>query len=298
MPDAARLTPDDIRARLLGPVASIPTPFTANGDIHFNGVANIIDTAIAGGSEVILLTVGDSQFFFLTEAEIAELTRFTIEYTAGRALTVAATGAWATRQALAFAEYCRELGADVVMSLAPAMMTAGPGLVEHYRQLAAVMPVMVVGAPDPSVVEQLVNEPNICCFKEDGSEDYAIKLLQHHGRRWRIMTGGGLYRHLLEWPFGARAFMDWSTSFLPQIGCQYWDALQRGAVNEADRITREIELPMFELCAQGIEWQALWRAMLELNGVAQRYLRAPQPTLDDAAIARIQPKLRELGLCK
>ncbi len=74
----SRLTPDDIRARLLGPVASIPTPFSADGEIHWDGVANIIETALAGGSTVILLTAGDSQYFFLTQVEIARLTRFVI----------------------------------------------------------------------------------------------------------------------------------------------------------------------------------------------------------------------------
>lgn len=293
----ARTTPDEIRARLFGPVASIPTPFDARGEIHWDGVANIIETALAGGSEVILLTAGDSQFFFLTEEEIAELTRFVIERTARRALTVAATGPWATRQALPFAACCRDLGVDVVMSLAPALMTTGAGLVAHYQRLAEVMPVMVVGAPEMSVVDALVNEPNICCFKEDGSEAYAIALLQQHGRRWRIMTGGSLYRHLFQWPFGARAFMDWSTSFAPNVGRQFWQALRRGDLVEAERITREVEKPLFNLCADGVDWQPLWRALLQLNGIAERYLREPMTTLDDATVERIAPTLRALGLC-
>lgn len=291
-------TPDEIRARLLGPVASIPTPFDARGDIHWDGVANIIETAIAGGSGVMLLTIGDSQYFFMTEAEIADITRFVIERVAGRALTVAATGPWATRQALPFAEYCRDLGADVVMSLAPAMMTGGAGLVAHYRQLAAVMPVMVVGAPEMSVADALVDEPHICCFKEDGSEAYAISLLQRHGRRWQVMTGGGLYRHLFQWPFGARAFMDWTTSVAPHLGRAYWDALQAGHLAEAERITREVEAPLFALCGLGVDWQALWRAMLEGNGIAPRHLRAPMVTLDDATVERIRPVLRAAGVCR
>jgi len=58
----------------------------------------------------------------MSEQEIAALTRFVVERTAGRALVVAATGPWATRQSVAFAEECRTLGADVVMSLPPAQI--------------------------------------------------------------------------------------------------------------------------------------------------------------------------------
>ena len=286
-------TPEEIRARLRGPVASIPTPFAADGEIDWNGVANIIAVALDSGSGVILLTIGDSQYFFLTAEEIAALTRFVVERVAGRALLVAATGPWATRQAAPFAAYCRDLGADVLMSLPPAQMTTGAGLVVHYRTLAAVMPVMLVGSPAFSVLEALRDEPAICCFKEDGTEAYAFEVLQKYGRQWPVMTGGTLARHLGQWPFGAPAFMDWTTSCVPHIGRGYWDALQRGDLAEAARITREIEQPLFALTVtHGIDWQSLWRALLARNGIAQPYLRSPLETLDEATIARLEPELR------
>lgn len=294
-----RLTPEQIRSQLEGPVTSLPTPFTATGDIHWDGVANIIETAIGGGSGVILLTIGDSHYFFMTQEEIAALTRFTIERTAGRALLVAATGPWATRQSVAFAEQCRDLGADVLMSLPPAQMTSGPGLVAHYKALAAVMPVMLVGCPAHSVLNSLLDQPAICCFKEDGSEAYAVELLQKFGRHWTVMTGGALHRHLLQWPFGARAFMDWSTSFAPKIGTGYWKALQQGNLAEAARITTEIERPLFDLAAAMdpvFGWQLLWHAILSIRGIAERHLRLPHPTATDAQVGRIRTRMAELGI--
>ena len=78
-----RKSPDEIRNLLKGPVTSIPTPFLSNGDIDWDGVDNIIEIGIGGGSGVILLTAGDSQYFCLSEDEIAQLTQFTIERTAG-----------------------------------------------------------------------------------------------------------------------------------------------------------------------------------------------------------------------
>lgn len=288
----------EIRARLRGPVASIPTPFKADGEIDWDGTANIIDVALNGGSEVILLTVGDSQFFFLTAEEIAALTRFVSARVARRALFMAATGPWATRQAAPFAAYCRELGADVLMSLAPAQMTTGAGLVAHYKTLAAIMPTMLVGCPAFAVLAELQDEPAICCFKEDGTEAYAFEVLQKYGRRWTVMTGGTLARHLAQWPFGAQAYMDWTTSFIPQISRHYWQALQQGNLAEAARITREVEQPLFDLTVtHGVDWQALWRAMLALNGIAQPYLRAPMLALEPVQIERLQPELRRLRMC-
>ena len=80
----AQTHPQTIKARLDGPVNSIPTPFLANGDIDIDGVRNIIDVGIAGGSEVSLLTYGDSQFDHLSDEEVAELTRCLIDQVKGR----------------------------------------------------------------------------------------------------------------------------------------------------------------------------------------------------------------------
>ena len=289
-----QLTPAEIQTRLEGPVASIPTPFAADGSIDWDGVANIIEIALKGGSGVILLTAGDSQLLFMSEEEIAALTRFVVERTAGRALMVAATGPWATRQSVAFAEQCRNLGADVVMSLPPAQIMSGSGLVAHYRALAAVMPVMLVGCPSHSVLDQVADQPAICCFKEDGTEAYAIELLQKYGRRWKVMTGGGLHRNLLEWPFGARAFMDWSTSYAPHVGASYWRALGRGDLAEAARITTEIERPIFDLAAAldpAFGWQMMWHAILAIKGIAQHHMRLPYPTATPEQMERIRAGL-------
>ena len=41
-----RMTPDEIKTKLEGPVMSIPTSFLADGAIDYDGVANVIETGI------------------------------------------------------------------------------------------------------------------------------------------------------------------------------------------------------------------------------------------------------------
>jgi len=45
---------------LTGPVASVPTLFSRDGSIDWNGLRNCIDFVISGGTKTILLTHGDS----------------------------------------------------------------------------------------------------------------------------------------------------------------------------------------------------------------------------------------------
>src|SRR6478752_3884005 len=105
----------ELRARVRGPVNSIYTTFTRDGDLDWPGIRSMVEAGITGGSEISLLTFGDSQLDFLSDQEVAELTRVMVEQTGGRALTVAATKRWSQRQTLEFARYCKDLGVDLLM---------------------------------------------------------------------------------------------------------------------------------------------------------------------------------------
>ena len=290
-----RKSPEEIRAALTGPVNSIPTPFLADGKLDMAGFRNIIEVGLAGGSEVSLLTYGDSQFDFLSDEEVEELTRCLVQTTAGRALTVAATRRWSDERAVSFAQFCREMGVDVLMVLPPEHARPD-GRIRHYRAVAGVMPVMLVGYPAFDILDAVVDQPNICCFKEDGPLDYAPDAMQRYGDRWKFMTGGGLWRNYTQWPW-APAFFCFFSSFAPHIAQRYWQACQNADVETAGEIIRTVEKP-FTALASGFSgsFQALWRTALELNGVASRYLRAPavSPTSDEVEAAR--PEIEKLGL--
>ncbi len=284
---------------------SIPTPFHQDGAIDFDGVANLVEVGIAGGTQVSLLTAGDSQFFYMTEAEIAELTRFVIERVAGRTLVVAATGRWHTAKAVEFAEFSRDAGADVLMLLPPVPELEPEGLAPLFTAVARVMPVMLVGFPPYALLDMLLDEPAICCFKEDGLDSYAFQTIQRYGGRFEMMTGGRLSRFMAQWTFGCRSFMDWSTSFAPQIGARFWAALEAGDVETASGIVKTVETPLFSIgghrTMQGSGtyqggWQSLWRTLIELNGVASRHLRSPQLSASQADVERVRPALERLGL--
>ena len=92
MPSAK--VPEEIKTQLEGPVNSIPTTFLPDCQLDWEGISRMIEVGIAGGSNVSLLTYGDSQFDFLADDEVGQLTRFLIDRVDGRALTVAATRRW------------------------------------------------------------------------------------------------------------------------------------------------------------------------------------------------------------
>ena len=291
-------TPEEIKTLLEGPVNSIPTPFLPSGEIDREGVANIIETGITGGSQVSLLTSGDSQFDFLSDDEVAQLTRLLGDRVDGRALTVAATRRWPDAKAVQFAEYCRDAGAELLMVL-PSDQTQPQGKIAHYRKIAAVMPVMLVGYPDYEILDALLDTPNICTFKEDGSLEYAKAATHRYGDHWKFMTGGGLWRNYTQWPFGVSAFFCYPSSFAPHIAQAWWQAFQDRDARAAEAIIAGIETPFWGIAddvAGG--GQAVWRTALELNGIAARHLRAPALSATKEKVEKVGAVLDAIGLVR
>lgn len=287
--------PDEIKDFLDGPVNSIPTPFLLDGEIDWQGVRNIIEVGIAGGSRVSLLTYGDSQFDHLSDEEVEELTRCLVDHVKGRALTVAATRRWPNHRAVEFAHFCKDLGVDVLMVL-PSDHATPQGKVEHYRAVAEVMPVMLVGWPPHEILDAVVDVPNICCFKEDGAVDYAPDTMQKYGHAWKFMTGGGLWRNFTQWPWRP-AFFCYFSSFAPHVAERYWRVYQDKDAVEAGKIIREIERPFAALATRvGGGFQALWRAALKLNRISSHHLRPPMISATDEEIESLREPIESLGL--
>ena len=288
--------PEEIKTHLEGPVNSIPTTFLPDGELDWEGISRIIEVGIASGSTVSLLTYGDSQFDFLADDEVGQLTRFLIDRVDGRALTVAATRRWPDAKAVHFAEYCRELGADLLMVL-PSDNALPQGKIGHYQKIAEIMPLMLVGYPTYDILDALLDTPNICTFKEDGTLEYAKATMHRYGDRWKFMTGGGLWRNYAQWPFGVSAFMSYPSSFAPHVAQRWWQAFKEGDARSAGAIIAGIEDPFWGVAAEmpgGA--QAVWRTALELNGIASRFLRPPMVSATDDEVEKIGAVLDAIGL--
>src|SRR3989304_492218 len=97
-----KMSREEMRRNLSGPVPSIRMPFNADGSIDFKGLRNYIDFVINAGSKTVMLTAGDSQYFALTDDEVAEVTKVVTEHTAGRAMVIAADRMWWTGKTIEF----------------------------------------------------------------------------------------------------------------------------------------------------------------------------------------------------
>ena len=204
--------PAELHHALNSPVPSIRTPFTADGCIDFDSVRSHVDFLIAGKARALMLTFGDSLHSVLTDNEVAELARVVVEHTRGRAKVIAADNGWATRKAVAYAEYCKQIGADLLMLLPPdwAASTTPDTLVDHFNAVGRHMPTMLVtaffsqcgvgGARPASFQSDVIRAlyeraPNQVAVKDDVLGDAGISMCMMTNERWAIVSGGWMFNH-------------------------------------------------------------------------------------------------------
>lgn len=89
---AGRVTPVEVKARIRGPIVTLPTPFTANFKVDHQAVRNIVRLGLENGIGIYELTAGNSQYNILGYDEIKKLTRVLVEAVDGRGIVIVLQG--------------------------------------------------------------------------------------------------------------------------------------------------------------------------------------------------------------
>ena len=291
-----------------GPVVTIRTPFNRDGSIDQTGLRNFIDFSISNGCKTLILTWGDSHFLCLSEVEITELTKLTVEHVAGRALVVSADMSFSTRQAVEFAKHCKALGSNMHMCVPPdwAGSCTVETLTEHYRQVAEVLPLMIntnvldargdaFGLEVLRVV--LEKSDNIAAIKDDVGGSVAQQQCLLVQDRCVMMAGGTKQLHLNMIPFGCESYMTTYLFFYPEIAHRYWAAVEGKDMKTAWDISSRYDQAFYQFVSSlpgGFD--AGIHGTLELFGVAKRWRRQPYHSLSDEEMERLRGFFQGLSI--
>jgi 4-hydroxy-tetrahydrodipicolinate synthase len=159
-----------------GVYTAIVTPFDETGTIDYETYGNLIEIQIKAGVAGIVPagTTGESPA--LTEDELKDLIKFSVEKSAGRIKVIAGTGCNCTAKAVRMAKYAAELRADGALVVAPYYNKPTPeGMFGHYKAISdeADIPIVVYNVPgrtgkniDTSTMKRIAGLKNIIAVKE------------------------------------------------------------------------------------------------------------------------------------
>ena len=132
------------------PVA--PTPFNLDGSIDLAGMRRVLDCMIDQRVDGICILANFSEQFLISDAERDILTKLCVEHVAGRVPVIVAISHFANQIVVQRAEYAKQLGADMLMMMAPyhgaLMRGSAEQTFSQFSQVSAVgLPIMVQDAP-------------------------------------------------------------------------------------------------------------------------------------------------------
>lgn len=297
---------EQAREALTGPMMSLRTPFLANGEIDYQGIRNIIDFTIDGGTKTIITTWGDTLYSILTDEEIAILTKFVVEHTAGRAMVVAADRSWWTGKEIEYAKYVRNVGADMLMVLPPnwARSCTMDTFVEHYAAVAEHIPVMVVTnvfkgysiSDSMEMLKRLCDVEGIYAVKDDLCGEFGKRLGQTVSDHIAAFCGGTKRSFLESYPYGCTGYFSVFIEFKPSVAQEFWRAVQTNDSIKISHIIKEYEAPLWDYIGsfKG-SFSAAISGIQELAGLSQRWRRKPYYSLSDDEMEKMADFFKSKG---
>ena len=233
---------EEVKARIRGLILNQPTPYKLETyEIDYEGLRANIEHWIENRVPVILLTFGTSDFAALSDREIYDLTRFTVETVSKRALVIACTNMWWLGESIKFAAFCKEIGADALMVPKHEPANATPD--DIYRFYSAIagasdIPLLyhsfLVGPKSIEVLKRVAEIPSVIAMKQETGDYGQYSLLRDAiGGRLAVVTssGGELAYHAHQ--FGVAGSLTGTGQWAPGPAVRFAEQLMAGELDKA-----------------------------------------------------------------
>jgi 4-hydroxy-tetrahydrodipicolinate synthase len=165
-----------IMMRPEGSWVAIPTPFTEDDEVDFDGFEKLVDFHVQHGTDGLLLMGSTGESPSLTVEERKQILDSVLAYAQGKLPVLAGTTGGNTKQTVELSQYAQQAGADGLLLVVPPYLSpTQDGIYEHFKAVAEAVdiPVAVYNNPgrvavdiDPTTVAALAEIPNIVADKE------------------------------------------------------------------------------------------------------------------------------------
>lgn len=160
-----------------GAGVAIVTPFTANNEVDYGKLGELIEYQIANGTDSIIICGTTGEASTLTHEEHLECIRYTVNKVAKRVPVIAGTGSNATDTAIYLSQEAESYGADALLVVTPYYNKATQkGLIAHFTAIAdsVNIPIILYNVPGrtgcnilpQTVATMFKNVKNIVGIKE------------------------------------------------------------------------------------------------------------------------------------
>lgn len=289
--------------RMFKPEGIIPamiTPFTANDEIHEQGIRQLVNRFIDAGAQGIFCLGTNGEFFSLSYDEKVRIAEIAADEAKGRIALYMGTGGIGTREVVKLSREMERFGIDALSVITPYFLPfSQKELLYHYQTVAAStsLPILLYNIPartgvslEPATVAELSRVPNIVGIKDSsGSFEHILRYIESAGPDFSVLAGTD---SLILWTLiaGGKGAIAATANIAPKLVVSIYELWRMGRLAEAQKQQNQLR-PIRAAIQEGTLPSALKETMTLLGLPAGR-ARAPVSPIDD----RVKEAL--LGLIK
>ena len=292
-------------ALLRGSIVALVTPMHEDGTVDYPALRHLIDWHVAEGTDCIGVvgTTGESPTVDVDEH--CEIIRVAVEQAAGRVPVMAGCGGNSTAEAIALAQYAREVGASSQLQVVPYYNKPGQeGQYRHFKAIAEAsgdLPIVLYNVPGRTVADmqhdtvlRLAQVPGIVGIKEaTGNLERAQWLIREVPEGFAVYSGDDATAVALML-CGGHGNVSVTANVAPRLMHELCVAALAGDVTAAMAIQQRL-LPVHkQLFVEANPIPVKW-AMQRL-GHCGGALRLPMTELEPGNQGKVEAALREAGL--
>jgi 4-hydroxy-tetrahydrodipicolinate synthase len=287
---------------ITGSIAPLVTPFTADGEVDHDGLANLVNWQLAQGSHGISIGGSTGEPSAQTVAERAAAIRTVVDTVAGRVPVVPGTGSAKLDETIELTGAAHDAGADAVMIITP--YYARPTQEALYRWYAGVaaeypdLPIIAYNVPSrtaveitPETVARLFTEvPNFVGIKETTKDfEHFSRVLAACGPELLVWSG----IELLCLPLlalGGTGFVSATANIAPRATARMYELWTTGDTEAALAIHYGlhplVDLLFVETNPAPVKWVLAQRGL-----IGSGHVRPPLIPPSEVGLARIRTLL-------
>ena len=265
------------------------TPYNADGSVHWDGLADVIECLIAAGVHGLITGGSTGENYAQTVAERIEIAQFTKDRIKGRLPLVVGTGTMLTEDSIALAKAAKDMGANSILLASPpyAVPTDRENALNALAiDRAADLPIMLYNYPHRTgtmmgeeFLDRVGRSRNFCGIKESSGDINRVHLLARDYPH--IQLGCGMDDQALEFfAWGAPFWVCGGSNFLPHEHVALYNAcVVEGDFAKGRRIMSAM-MPLMRVLEQGGKFIQTIKHGVTMNGIDASVVRRPLKALN------------------
>ena len=278
----------DVIRRLRGPIASITIPYKEDFSIDHDSLRAWVDFVCDRKTPILFLTYGDSELFNLSEQEIEAVMRTVATQAKGRSLVIGGTRHNWTGQTIDFVKRLEDAGVDAVNVHLHSQKAA-----EIERALSEIaaktsLPLLAYESKFTlDLVQRIAKIPGVVGLKCHAElYNYYDFIRETRGDGFQVLSAGQMKHFLFGYLIGSPAYLCPLTPFAPQVGMDFYEALQRNDIVAARSVIFDYEEPLLKVTIP-LDYPQCYKSALYLAGLYKTTL--VRPPLASNATSDLEP---------